>query len=238
MTPTVVAGATATFTGGGGPVVLDAALTVSDPSSTTLASATVAIGAGFVAGDTLNFTNQNGITGSYDAATGVLTLSGTTSVANYQTALASITYSFTPTNGDPSSGGSDPTRTVSWTVNDGVTSSAAVTSTLDTVHVAPSVVAGATVSYQIGGAAVVLDSALTVSDVDSGGVLAGATVSIGTGFAGAAMFASDAIQHPMVAPGAAYYLLTAGGILVSLGIIAATFPLLARITGPEVARNE
>ena len=42
----------------------------------------------------------------------------------------------------------------------------------------------------------------------------------------------------MVAPGAAYYLITAGGILVALGIIAATFPLLARITGPEVARNE
>ena len=42
----------------------------------------------------------------------------------------------------------------------------------------------------------------------------------------------------MVAPGAVYYLLTAGGILVSLGIIAATFPLLERITGPEVARNE
>jgi hypothetical protein len=32
--------------------------------------------------------------------------------------------------------------------------------------------------------------------------------------------------------------LTAGGILAALGIIAATFPLLARITGPEVARNE
>jgi hypothetical protein len=42
----------------------------------------------------------------------------------------------------------------------------------------------------------------------------------------------------MVAPGAAYYLLTAAGIIASLGIIAATFPLLARITGPEVARNE
>jgi len=41
----------------------------------------------------------------------------------------------------------------------------------------------------------------------------------------------------MVVPGAAYYLLTAAGIVVSLGI-AATFPLLARITGPEVARNE
>jgi hypothetical protein len=41
-----------------------------------------------------------------------------------------------------------------------------------------------------------------------------------------------------VPPGAAYYLLITAGILVSLGIIAATFPLLARITGPEVARNE
>jgi hypothetical protein len=69
-------------------------------------------------------------------------------------------------------------------------------------------------------------------------LLAVAAVAIGTGFAGAAMFASEAQQHPMVAPGAAYYLLTAAGIVISLGIIAATFPLLARITGPEVARNE
>ncbi len=69
-------------------------------------------------------------------------------------------------------------------------------------------------------------------------LLAVAAVAIGAGFAGAAMFATEAQQHPMVAPGAAYYLLTAGGILAALGIIAATFPLLARITGPEVARNE
>ena len=69
-------------------------------------------------------------------------------------------------------------------------------------------------------------------------LLAVAAVAIGTGFGAAAMYASLAQQYPMVAPGAAYYLLTAGGIVVSLGIIAATFPLLARITGPEVARNE
>jgi hypothetical protein len=69
-------------------------------------------------------------------------------------------------------------------------------------------------------------------------LLAVAAVAIGTGFAGAAMFASEAQQHPMVAPGTAYYLLTAGAIVVSLGIIAATFPLLTRITGPEAARNE
>jgi hypothetical protein len=59
----------------------------------------------------------------------------------------------------------------------------------------------------------------------------------GTGFRATAMYASLTL-HPMVAPGTAYYLLTAGGILAALGIIIATFPLLARITGPEVARNE
>ncbi len=69
-------------------------------------------------------------------------------------------------------------------------------------------------------------------------LLSAAAVAIGAGFAGAATFASVAQQHPMVTPGAAYYLLTAGGIVVSLGIIAATFPLLARITGPEVTRND
>ena len=69
-------------------------------------------------------------------------------------------------------------------------------------------------------------------------LLAVAAVAIGTGFAAAAEYASVAQHYPMVAPSAAYYLLTAGGILAALCIIAATFPLLKRITGPEVARNE
>ena len=69
-------------------------------------------------------------------------------------------------------------------------------------------------------------------------LLTAVAVAIGTGFAGAALFAQEAQQHTMVAPGTAYYLLTAGGIVISLTIIAATFPLLARITGPEAARNE
>ena len=69
-------------------------------------------------------------------------------------------------------------------------------------------------------------------------LLSVAAVAIGAGFAGAAMFASEAQNHPMVAPGLGYYLLTGAGIIVSLGIIAATFPLLERITGPEVGRNE
>ena len=69
-------------------------------------------------------------------------------------------------------------------------------------------------------------------------LLAVAAVAIGFGFGAAAMYASVMLEHPLVAPGGAYYLLAAAGIAASLGIIAATFPLLRRITGPEVARNE
>jgi hypothetical protein len=39
-------------------------------------------------------------------------------------------------------------------------------------------------------------------------------------------------------PGPGYYLIVLGGLVISLGVIASTFPLLKRMTGPEVARNE
>ena len=90
----------------------------------------------------------------------MLTLTGTSTVADYQTALDSITYSFTPTNGDPTGGGSDTTRTIAWTVSDGSTSNGTSntgTSTLDTVHVAPVVTAGGTVTFTGGGSPVTLD---------------------------------------------------------------------------------
>src|SRR3954454_21495081 len=73
-------------------VVVDGLVTASDPDDTTLAGATVRLAANFQDGDDLLFTDQNGITGSYDDTTGVLTLSGDTSVANYQAALRSIRY--------------------------------------------------------------------------------------------------------------------------------------------------
>jgi hypothetical protein len=69
-------------------------------------------------------------------------------------------------------------------------------------------------------------------------LLAVAVVSIGVGFGVSAMFASTQLLHPLVPPGAGYYLLTGAGIAAALGVIAATFPLLRRITGPNVARNE
>jgi hypothetical protein len=68
-------------------------------------------------------------------------------------------------------------------------------------------------------------------------LLVTAVLSIGVGFAASAMYAAAQVG-PFVAPGAAYYLITGAGIAVSVGIIASTMPLLRRITGPEVARNE
>jgi hypothetical protein len=59
----------------------------------------------------------------------------------------------------------------------------------------------------------------------------------------AALFASDLfvrsnMRLSMPLPGLSYYLSVVVGLAASLGIIAATFPLLRRTTGPETARNE
>jgi predicted lysophospholipase L1 biosynthesis ABC-type transport system permease subunit len=69
-------------------------------------------------------------------------------------------------------------------------------------------------------------------------LLAVAAVAIGTGFGASAMYATMEMKLSLVSPGAAYYVLVAAGIVLALGLIAATFPLLRRITGPETARSE
>src|SRR5213075_2124861 len=93
---------------------IDAVLTATDADSANLTGATVSITANFATGqDVLGFTTQNGITGSYNSATGVLTLSGSSSVANYQTALRSVTYF------NSSDNPSGATRTISYQVDDG-----------------------------------------------------------------------------------------------------------------------
>jgi hypothetical protein len=69
-------------------------------------------------------------------------------------------------------------------------------------------------------------------------LLAVATVAIGTGFGASAMYATMEMHLSLVSPGAAYYVLTAAGIVLAVVLIAATFPLLRRVTGPETARSE
>ena len=93
-------------------------ITITDVDDVNIESAIVAIVANYQSGqDVLAFTGTAFITGSWDAGTGVLSLSGSTTVANYRAALRNVTYQNTSEN--PSA----LTRTVSFTVNDGDLSS-------------------------------------------------------------------------------------------------------------------
>ena len=95
--------------------------TVTDSDSTNLASAVIRITGGYQTGvDLLSFTDTNTMTGSWDATSGTLTLTGSDSVAAYQSALRSITFY---ADGTPGVG----VRDFSITVNDGSIDSIAVT---------------------------------------------------------------------------------------------------------------
>ncbi|MCB1487973.1 MAG: hypothetical protein KDJ88_11020 [Bauldia sp.] len=71
---------------------VDPSISIIDPDDTNMEGATVAITDGFQAGDQLKFTDQNGITGNYNDVTGVLTLTGTATIAEYEQALESVEY--------------------------------------------------------------------------------------------------------------------------------------------------
>ncbi|MFL5780328.1 MAG: PQQ-dependent sugar dehydrogenase, partial [Thermoleophilaceae bacterium] len=160
-----------------GAVALDPALQLSDPDSTTLTGATVNIADGFAQGeDVLSFTDQNGVTGSYDASTGTLTLSGDAPPSDYETALRSVRYLH------DSQAPSSATRHVevrvtdsSSSTNPAATRDIEVTSQDDVPVVTTS--AGST-AY--GGPPAAVDPGLTVTDLDDAD-LQGARVRIASG---------------------------------------------------------
>ena len=162
--PVVTAGAgAAAFTEDGPAVAVAPALTVTDADDTNLESATVQITANYQNGqDVLAFTNQAGISGVFNAATGTLTLTGTSSVANYQLALQSVTYT------NASQNPSTLARTVQFQVNDGTVNSNASTRTVTVAAVndAPVVTAGTTITFTEGNAPTPSPTTLTATDVD------------------------------------------------------------------------
>jgi Domain of unknown function (DUF4347)/Bacterial Ig domain/Cadherin-like domain/SdrD B-like domain/Bacterial Ig-like domain len=203
--PVVNAGApSVTFVGGSTTAVtLDSGITVSDSESTTLTQATVTIAAGLQPGDVLSFNNgtttetfadNDTITAGYNSTTGVLTLQGTATVADYQLALSQVQFGFNSGVGgtavDPTAGGTDLSRGITWQVTDGINPSTSPTTTLNVTHTAPTATASGTVAYETGGAEVAIDSAATVSDPDSGNDLSSATVKIAAGFAGGDVLAA------------------------------------------------
>ncbi len=71
-----IEGSTLAYTEGDGAVNITSTITVSDADNTNLASAVITISANYQNGeDVLSFTNANGITGTWSAAAGQLTLS-------------------------------------------------------------------------------------------------------------------------------------------------------------------
>jgi VCBS repeat-containing protein len=108
--PTVEVDATTIYNLGGSPAVVDPTITIGDVDSGTLQGATVQITGNFQAGDVLNFVAQSGITGSYNTATGLLTLTGSASLAQYEAALEAVTFSSSSTSSLP--------RAISFRVTD------------------------------------------------------------------------------------------------------------------------
>ncbi len=95
-------------------IAISSTLVISDVDDADINSAAVQITGNYSNGqDILGFNDQNGITGTWNAATGTLTLTGLATKAHYQTALRSVSYQNT------SEAPSEATRTVSFTVNDG-----------------------------------------------------------------------------------------------------------------------
>ena len=198
---------TLTYTEGRSPTLLAGSVSVADVDDTNIESATVQITGNLATGeDVLGFTDMFNITGSYDAAAGTLTLTGADTLAHYQEAMASVTYA---------NGSENPStleRTITWTVNDGGADSAPVTTTIAVAAVDDAPVvdldgAGGGTGFaaafvEDGGPVAVVDTDMTVSDVDDTNLesakvtitnpLDGAAESLSVDVAGTAITASYA----------------------------------------------
>src|SRR5262249_41173225 len=159
------------------PVSLITSATATDSDNTKLFSATVSVGS-FFAGDVLSaVTSGTSITASYNTSSGVLTLSGTDTFAHYQTALGTV--KFTSTSDNPTDYGSDTSRALVWSVNDGLLTSAPQTATVTVVGVndPPTLTVASSAQYTEQLTAATLAGSASVIDPDNLN-LANATVSI------------------------------------------------------------
>jgi hypothetical protein len=173
-------GGNTSYTENAAATVIDASATVADPDDTNIESATVRVSSGFQSGDALTIAAQAGITDSYDSGTGVLTLTGSKPLADYQTALQAVKFSSTHDN-------PPATKAVEFKLNDGDANSNAPTKTIAiaAVNDAPTLTTtGAALGYGEDAGAVAVDTGLTITDPDSTQIQ-GATVTISSGFVSA-----------------------------------------------------
>lgn len=167
-TPSVLAGIegiTLAYIDGDPDTILTNTITISDVNDAYLDTAWVTVSANYASGeDKLDFAQANGITPSWSSVNGILTLTGSASVSNYQLALRSVTYD--NLNPDPNV----LTRTISFQVSDGtdhsniVTRDLSVTAANDAPILAGMEMAG--MVYNVGDGAVAITDSITVSDGD------------------------------------------------------------------------
>ncbi|HEX8663395.1 MAG TPA: Ig-like domain-containing protein, partial [Beijerinckiaceae bacterium] len=160
---------------------------VNDADQTVIKGATVAITDGFMSGnDTLTFTNSGGITGTYNSTTGVIAFTGDAGFSAYQTVLDSVR--FTTSGDNPTNYGTANSRTISFTVTDGLLNSDPATATVAVTGIndGPDVNANgagdsAAASINETNAALSASDTLTVTDPDSLQVTAAVTAVAATG---------------------------------------------------------
>jgi lipopolysaccharide export system protein LptA len=183
--------ASANFTEGGAAVTLAGSAAVTDPDNLNLVNATVKITGGTFTGDgdqlAVNVAGTS-ILGVYNPGTETLVLTGSDTLAHYQQVLDSLTFN-EPGSLNPTNFGSNPTRTVTWVLNDGSGSfnlSTVVTETVSitAINNAPTLANVPSVdSYTENAAPLTVAPSLTVSDPDNL-TLVNATVSVANTFAG------------------------------------------------------
>ncbi len=176
---------TVAYTEGGLTITPLQNIVLSDVDSPSLTGATVTIASGFVAGDLMRLSDgtsgvtASGITFNYNPATGVMTLSGSASAADYQAALATLYFK---TNAD------DPgtARTITVTATDGTDTSiiANLNLTITPTNDAPvnSVPGG---QFGTEGGAILFGAingnAITISDPDAGSSMVRVKLSVDHG---------------------------------------------------------
>lgn len=122
-------GGTLSFTEKNPATIIDTGIIVFDVDSSNLSNATIKFTSSVLPEDVLGFTTQAGISGMYSNTTGILFLTGSATVSNYQSALRSVTYF------NPSLNPSNALRTVSFAVNDGELNSNAITRSISVTPV-------------------------------------------------------------------------------------------------------
>ena len=170
VNPPILTGtSTPVFTVGQSPVSVNPAITITDPGHTTMTSATIQIGTNFnPSQDALGFVPSSAtgnIKSSYNATTGLLTLTSlnsTATVAQFQAALRTVAYwnsSATPTM---------LPRTIVFQVYDSFAYSNNLASSVG-INFAPTL-AGSNVTpvtYTVGQAPTVINSVITASDANN-----------------------------------------------------------------------